>query len=260
MAEIEFTEHGITSGLNTIFMGQTLRHYSLASSTMDIAREEAHKKMPEGTTIIADQQTAGRGRLQRQWEAPAGSSVLLSVVLYPNPQLVTSLTMIGCLAVVYAIEEATGLSPAIKWPNDVLINGKKVCGVIVESEFLPDGGCQAILGVGLNVNFNPSMLSDVIYPATTLSAELGREVSRVVIVQSLLRSLERLYLSAKESRPLHEEWKQHLDTIGKPVRVTQGNSVEEGIAEGVNSDGSLVLRRRDGTTTTIIAGDVTLRG
>ncbi len=259
MAEIEYTERGITNGLNTAFIGQSLHHYSSVSSTMDIAREAAAQKAPEGATIIADQQTAGRGRLQRQWEAPPGSSILLSVVLYPSPELVTSLTMVGCLAVVYAIEETTGLSPTIKWPNDVVINGKKVCGTIVESEFLPDGGCRAILGVGLNVNFDPSILSDVIYPATTLSAELGREVSRVSLVQSFLRALERLYLAAKESRPIHEEWKLRLETIGKPVRVTQGSLVEEGIAEGVNPDGSLVIRRRDGTTAIIIAGDVTLR-
>ncbi len=259
MAEIEYTEHGIKHGLNTTFVGQSLRHYSSVSSTMDLAREAALQEAPEGATIIADQQKAGRGRLQRQWESPSGSSILLSVILYPGPNLITSLTMIGCLAAVYAIEEATGLSPAIKWPNDVLLNGKKVCGTIVESEFLADGSCRAILGVGLNVNFDPSILSDVIYPATTLSAELGRTVSRVNLVQSFLRALERLYLAAKESRPIHEEWKLRLDTIGKPVRVTQGASIEEGIAEGVNPDGSLILRRSDGTLTAIIAGDVTLR-
>lgn len=226
---------------------------------MDAAKRAAREGAPEGAIVLADEQTAGRGRLQRQWLTPPGSGIALSVILHPKLAYLRGLTMAASLATVRAIQETTGLEPGIKWPNDVLIHGKKVCGILIDSELRGEEVEVAIVGLGLNVNLTPSALGEIGGVATSLSAELGRNVSRLEVLRSLLTQIERYYVTLRSGESLHEEWRGLLDTLGKHVRVRVGDRVEEGTAFDVDAEGSLVVRRPDGAMVTIVVGDVSLR-
>lgn len=248
----------ITRGLPTRFIGQRVLYYPRLTSTMDIARREARQKATEGTVVIADEQTAGRGRIQRVWLSPNGS-VALSVLLYPSLTSLPYLVMLASLAVAHSIEALTGLKPQIKWPNDVLINQKKVCGILVESDVRGDRVNYAIIGIGINVNNTMAHSPERTALATSLRDETGKEISRADLIRQLLIDMESLYLTLPDGRQVYDEWREKLVTLGKRVRVQSGQTVLEGIAESVDKNGSLLLRHPDGTITRVIAGDVTLR-
>ncbi|MFC2003300.1 biotin--[acetyl-CoA-carboxylase] ligase [Chloroflexota bacterium] len=248
----------ISNNLATRFIGQRVIYYPSLTSTMEVARREAQQGAAEGTVVIADEQTAGQGRMQRVWLSPKGS-LALSVILYPGVVYLPSLIMVASLAVVHSIEEVTGLKPRVKWPNDILIGDKKVCGVLIESRVRGNVVDYSIIGIGVNVNLAPSDLNEVLPAATSLSVELGREVSRLEILRSLLVEMERLYLSLLAGGPVYEEWRDRLMTLGRRVSITWGKTKHEGVAESVARDGSLLLRHEDGRMTKIVAGDVTLR-
>ena len=167
--------------------------------------------------------------------------------------------MVASLAVAHSIEAVTHLKPRLKWPNDVLINGKKVCGILIESQGQPNTVDHAIIGIGINVNLRPDDFPEILPIATSLSHELGKEVSRITLVRNLLVEIERLYLALQAGTSISEEWRDNLVTLGRQVRVTSGETTQEGIAESVDRDGSLLFRHPDGTLIRIVAGDVTLR-
>jgi BirA family biotin operon repressor/biotin-[acetyl-CoA-carboxylase] ligase len=249
----------ITAGLETRFIGQRVLYYPRLTSTMEAARREAKRSAPEGMVVIAGEQTAGRGRLGRTWLTPRGN-IALSLVLYPRLAELPSLIMLASLAVVHSLKAVTGLKSQIKWPNDVQINGRKVCGILIETDVRPDKVNYAIIGIGLNVNlrlgdFPPEIQS----LATSLSEELGGEVPRLSVIRSLLVEIERLYLILKAGGSLYEEWRDNLVTLGQWVQVKSADGICEGVAESVDRDGSLRLRGTHGELTRIIAGDVTLR-
>jgi BirA family biotin operon repressor/biotin-[acetyl-CoA-carboxylase] ligase len=255
----ELSAISITDGLETRFIGQRVLHYRKLPSTMVAARGEALAGAVEGTVIIAEEQTAGKGRLGRQWLSPRGS-IALSVILYPQTSRLTSLIMVASLAVVKAIESVTGLKPQIKWPNDVLIKGKKVCGIIVESGVSGKDKTYAVIGIGINANVETERIGKVMLPATSLFDELGGEVSRLDLVKRLLIEMERLYLLAQDSGVVYCEWRDNLVMLGEKVRASYGDRVYEGVAESVDEDGNLMIRLRDGSLKKFAAGDVTLRG
>jgi len=183
----------------------------------------------------------------------------LSVILYPDVSYLSSLVMLVSLAVVHSIEAVTGLEAQVKWPNDVLIHGKKVCGVLIESELRRDIVDYAIVGIGVNVNLRLVDFPEILPIATSLSDELEREVSRLELIRRLLVEIERLYLALPVSEAIYEEWRDRLVTLGRRVSVKWDTTSYEGIAESVARDGSLLLRQSDGSLTKIMAGDVTLR-
>ena len=258
MKEDSLSPAAITRNLATKFIGQRVIYYPSLPSTMAVAREEAQNRAPEGTAVIADEQTAGRGRMGRVWRSPKGS-IALSVILYPDVGYLPSLIMVASLAVVHSIELVAGLKPQVKWPNDVLIADKKVCGILVESRVRGNIVDYSIIGIGVNINLDPAHLGEVLPPATSLSQELGREVSRQDVVRQLLLETDRLYLSLLAGGSVYEEWRDRLVTLGRRVTVTWAKTRYEGVAESVDRDGSLLLRRADGSLTRIVAGDVTLR-
>ncbi|MEK7353612.1 MAG: biotin--[acetyl-CoA-carboxylase] ligase [Chloroflexota bacterium] len=290
MVEDSLSAVSITEGLKTRFIGQRVLYYPSLTSTMEIARQAAGQGVAEGTVIIADEQTAGRGRLKRTWLAPRGN-IALSVILHPGLSNLPSLIMLASLAVVHSIESVTGLKAQIKWPNDVLVNGKKVCGILIENEILGNAVTATIIGIGIDVNLRLADFPEIQSIATSLSDELGKEVSRLKLIRYLLVEMENLYLalsaggspsaslrtgpsaeftlstfaslsinSANVLRTgLYEEWRDNLITLGKKVRVTGEDTIYEGIAESVDRDGSLLLRGLDGNLTRIVAGDVSLR-
>jgi BirA family biotin operon repressor/biotin-[acetyl-CoA-carboxylase] ligase len=248
----------ISNGLESTLIGQRILYYPLTTTTMEIARQEARLGTPEGTVIVAGEQTAGRGRLGRSWLSPRGN-VALSVVLYPRRSLLSSLIMLASLAVVHCIKIVTGLKAEIKWPNDVLINGRKVCGILIENDVQKDKINYSILGIGVNVNLEIADIPEIQSTAASLSQELRRNVSRLNVIRCLLLEIEKLYLALKAGESIYEEWRDNLVTLGKKVRVTAGETVSEGIAESVDRDGSLLLRQSDDSLIRIVAGEVTLR-
>ena len=248
----------ITSELETRFVGQRVIYYPSLTSTMEVARREARQGATEGTVIIADEQTAGRGRRGRVWLSPRGS-IALSIILYPSLSHLPSLIMLASLAVVHSIESVTGLKSQIKWPNDVLVNGRKVCGILIESDVQGNAVNYAIIGIGINANLRLADFPEILPIATSLSDEMGRDVSRLSIIRCLLVETERVYLALSAGGSIYEEWRDSLVTLGRRVRVETGEAIYEGVAESVARDGSLLLRGPDGSLTRIVAGDVTLR-
>jgi BirA family biotin operon repressor/biotin-[acetyl-CoA-carboxylase] ligase len=224
---------------------------------MDTARKAAKEGAAEGTVVIANTQTAGRGRLGRAWLSPKGS-LSMSLILKPSLDNLPQLIMIASLAVVRAIKEVAGLETQIKWPNDVLIKGKKVCGILIENEVKGDKVDFAIIGIGINVNLNPSAFPEISEIATSLSHELGKEIPKAKFTTTLLFELEQLYLEARAGAPLYEEWRGRLETLGRWIQVKTGNTTEQGRTETVTATGNLILRRADGSLTEIVAGDVTV--
>ena len=248
----------ITHNLETHFVGQRVIYYPSLTSTMDMARREAEQGAAEGTVVIADEQTAGKGRLKRIWLSPRGN-IALSIILYPSLGYLPSMMMLASLAVVHSIEAVTSLKSMVKWPNDVLINGRKVCGILVESEVKGGRVDYAIIGIGINVNLRLADFPEFSLIATSLSDELGREVSCLDVTRRLLVEVERLYLALPCGESIYEEWRDRLVTLGRRVQVRWAKTRYDGIAEAVARDGSLLLRRRDGSLTRVVAGDVTLR-
>jgi BirA family biotin operon repressor/biotin-[acetyl-CoA-carboxylase] ligase len=255
----EFSLEALRSQLRTSFMGRRAIYRRSVTSTMDAARGEAEAGVPEGAVVIADEQTAGRGRLGRQWVSPPGTNIYVSVILHPPAAHLRQLSIIFPLAICEGIEEVTGLAARIEWPNDVLVGGRKVSGVLLDAEIVGDQVRYAIAGIGLNVNFDPSTYEELRDIATSLRRELGREVSREAVLAALLNHLEPLYQGALLGEKAHLAWKERLDTLGKSVRVGFADRMEEGVAVDTDSDGALILRRDDGTTARIEAGEVTLR-
>jgi BirA family biotin operon repressor/biotin-[acetyl-CoA-carboxylase] ligase len=258
MEESSLTPAAITNNLNTRFMGQRVICYPRLTSTMDVAKREAQQGAVEGTVVIAGEQTAGRGRIKRAWLSPKGS-IALSIILYPSLAYLPSLIMVASLAVVHCIDKVTGLKSQIKWPNDVLVNNKKVCGILIESDVRGNTVDYAIIGIGINVNLRLSDFPEIPPTATSLSHELGRDISCLDVTRCLLAETERLYLTLPSGDSVYQEWRDNLATLGKKVRVISGETIYKGLAESVASDGSLLLRQSNGNLIKIVAGDVTLR-
>ncbi|HEY55605.1 MAG TPA: biotin--[acetyl-CoA-carboxylase] ligase [Dehalococcoidia bacterium] len=258
MIENSLSPAAITDNLETSFIGRKIIYYPSLPSTNDVAKLKAREGAPEGSVVLAEEQTAGRGRIKRTWLSPRGS-IALSIILRPGPDELSSLIMVASLATVHCIEKVSGLKAQIKWPNDVLINDKKVCGILIESDVKGSSVDYAVIGIGINVNLKLSSFPEITPTATSLSHELGRDVSRLDIIRCLLVETERLYLALPSGDSVYQEWRDRLVTLGKKVQVSSGESTYHGIAESVASDGSLLLRQPDGGLTKIVAGDVTLR-
>ena len=247
----------IRNQLTTKFIGKRIIHYATVTSTMEVAKELARQGAEEGTVVIADEQISGRGRLGRTWLSPKGS-LTLSIVFRPSLRLLSQLLMLTSVAVVHVIGQFCGLKAAIKWPNDILIRGKKVCGILIESEVEGEIINFAIVGIGMNVNLTTASFPEISTLATSLSQELGREISLPSFTAALLIEIERLYLLAQAGIPIHKEWQEHLETLGKWVRVKVGEVVKEGKAKPTTEEGALLLHHSNGTITTITVGDVTV--
>lgn len=254
----DLSAESITDGLKTEFIGQRVLYYPSLSSTMEAARREAEQMAPEGTIIVAGEQTAGKGRLKRVWLTPGGN-IAVSVILYPDIIFLSSIIMMASLAVTHSIETVTGLRAQIKWPNDVLINNRKVCGILIENDIRGNKLNYTVTGIGINVNLKLGDFPELSQTATSLVDELGKMVSRPELLRSLLVELEKLYTVLRKGGSLYEEWRDNLITLGRKVRLDTGVTIYEGIAESVNRDGSLMLRDLNGEIIRVVAGDVNLK-
>lgn len=256
------SEEAVLAGLRTRLIGRQIVYRRETGSTNDDTKRLAQAGAPEGTVVLTDHQIAGRGRLGRRWEAPTGSSLLLSILFRPQlaPHEVQQLTMLCGLAVVDAVEAQTGLRMCLKWPNDIVSGEGKAGGILTEVDLSPERVEFVVVGIGLNVNLSPAHLSeDLIVPATSLSHLLGHPIERLPLLRALLNAVETRYLALKEGQSPHEEWAQRLATLGQPVTVLSAGSRHDGVAECVDPDGALRVRLANGSLERVLAGDVTLR-
>lgn len=248
----------IQRDLPTRFIGQKIIYYPSLTSTMDAAKKEALWGAEAGTVVLAGEQTAGRGRLQRSWLSPVGG-LAFSVILRPNLSYLPYMVMLASLAVTYGIRSLTGLKPQIKWPNDVLIGEKKVCGILIENDIRKNILKHMVIGIGINVNLQVDQHSEIASIATSLSDQLSRQVPRAEVLRAVLVEMDRLYADLPNGERLLNQWKNNLVTIGLQVQVNMGNQIYTGLAESVTDNGSLMIREKDGHLVKIIAGDVMLR-
>jgi BirA family biotin operon repressor/biotin-[acetyl-CoA-carboxylase] ligase len=247
----------IRRGLETRTLGRRIEYYEEVGSTNDIARELASKGAPEGTLVIAERQTKGRGRLGREWLSPRGG-LWFSIILRPKlaPGEVARLAlMLG--VVVARVLNAYGLRCRLKWPNDVLVRGRKVCGILTEIDAEMDRVNYVVAGIGINVNNEVrDFPAEFRHAATTMKAELGREVARAPLLRHLLEELEEYYgRLAREDQAVLEEWRELSSTLGKRVRVVTQSRTLEGIALDIADDGALLLQLEDGRVERILSGD-----
>lgn len=250
--------------LKTVKIGKVMEYIESCPSTQILAHKLAQEGTADGTVVLTESQTAGRGRLARKWDSAPRKGIWMSVILRPEvvPQKAPQFTLVAAVAVVRAIEEVAGLKPEIKWPNDILLEGKKCTGILTELQSDADGIQALIIGIGMNVNqtledFSPE-IRDI---ATSLNMASGGMVDRQDLVRSLLFHLEQytnLYIEQGFSM-LKLMWESYSSTIGRPVRARMAKETLEGIAEGITDDGVLQLRTSDGKLHGIYSADIEMQ-
>jgi BirA family biotin operon repressor/biotin-[acetyl-CoA-carboxylase] ligase len=245
----------ILKGLETTIVGRSIFYHRTLPSTMDLAKKLATEGVQEGTVVLCDEQTEGRGRQKRKWFASPASSILMSVVFRPTLGQLPQINMLGSLSIVRAIERLTKIKSTIKWPTDVLVDGSKIAGILMENVLQGEVLQAAILGMGLNVRLDVSSYPEISSIATSLSAKTGRDFDRDDVLRALLEEMDTLYRAVKQNEDVYHRWLPHVETLGKTVRIKSGQSVEEGLAQSINPDGSITLRRADGSQVTIATGE-----
>jgi BirA family transcriptional regulator, biotin operon repressor / biotin---[acetyl-CoA-carboxylase] ligase len=247
----------------TRVIGRDLQVFEQTTSTNDVMEKIARDGVKEGVVVFAESQTKGRGRLGRKWISPGRKGLWFSVLLRPDlrPQEATQLTVASATALRRAIAAETGLKPEIKWPNDILVGGQKVAGILTELSAELDRVRHVILGIGVDVNQDAGELpAELRKTATSLRIATGEWVSRAELAVAILRALDDDYarICAGEFAALADEWESHCATIGKSVTVLIGDRRIRGRAESLDDDGALLLRTEHGHLERIIGGDVTL--
>ena len=262
--ETMYNKRELEQGLKTKTMGQTIYFYEETDTTNNRARELALEGAPEGTLVVAEKQTAGRGRRGKVWESPLGTGIWMSLVLRPQiaPTEASVLTLLCGLATAEAIEAKTGLSAGIKWPNDILINGKKAVGILTEMDCEMSEVHFVIPGIGINVN-TASFPPEIAEIATSLYLECGKTVSRRRLVHKVLERLEEHYetfLRTGSFAAMLEDYRKHCITLGKEVHVL-GREPFFAEALDITPEGELLVRRADnGKEEVVFSGEVSIRG
>ncbi len=251
----------IESGLATKIIGRPVVALGETDSTNARAGDLAEHGAPEGTVVIAEGQSQGKGRMGRRWESPVGVNLYASVLLRPPipPYEAPQLTFLSAVAVARVVALATGLTPEVKWPNDVLLGGRKVAGLLNEMRAETEGVHHVILGIGVNLNMSAAQFpEDLRYPATSLQLELGRPVSRLAFTRDLLRELDRLYSEflLVGFGPVRMAWEGFCRLVGQTVEVDFQDRQIQGTVLGIDADGALLLRHPGGTRERVLAGDV----
>lgn len=247
----------ISHGLNTRFMGRKIHYFVTTPSTMDIAMQLGMQGFPEGTVVLTEAQTKGRGRLGREWFSPKYKGIYISLVLKPKilPRQAPILTLVAAVSICEAIKEITGLDAQIKWPNDILMHNKKLAGILTEINAELDEVHVVIIGIGINAN---NEKKDLVSGATSLKEQGKEEINRIELLKEILRRIEANYLFFQEkgAEAIIEKWRSFNVTLGRRVKIFCHKEHVEGEAIDVDTDGSLLLRKDFGLTEKITAGDV----
>lgn len=251
----------IKSSLHTDVVGREIVFFKETDSTNVRAHDLGEKGAPDGTVVIADAQSAGKGRMGRRWTSPPGVNFYSSVLLRPpiHPRSAPQLTFLSAVAVARAVAEVGGVDARVKWPNDVLIGGKKVAGLLNEMSAETERIHYVVLGIGVNLNMTPDQFPpDLRYPATSVLLERGETVSRTRFAQVLCHHLDRFYCRYLDEgfAPVLRAWEDLFDLVGREVEVDFQERRAQGRVEGLDDDGALLLRRTDGLLERVLAGDV----
>ncbi|WP_028402727.1 bifunctional biotin--[acetyl-CoA-carboxylase] synthetase/biotin operon repressor [Ectobacillus panaciterrae] len=255
------TGNEIQLGLQTEYIGRYVHFEETVDSTQKIASRLVYEGAPEGTVIVAEEQTAGRGRLSRQWHSPKGTGIWMSLILRPAIPVhqAPQLTLLAAVSVAQAIEAYTGLSAGIKWPNDILINGKKAVGILTELQADPDRIHAVIIGIGINVNQQKHHFADEIqHIATSLAIEKGAEVNRASLMQAVFAQMEKLYKEYLQNGfgLIKMLWESHAVSIGKEITARTLHQTLVGTAKGITEDGVLILEDKSGNIHYIHSADI----
>ena len=245
------------AGLYTAIIGRRVRFYQSTPSTMDDAAQWARDGAEEGAVVVAETQTASRGRQGRRWVSDAGN-LYFSVLFRPDAAALPLLSPLAGVAVARAVRRVAGLYPTIKWPNDLIIDGRKVAGILAESALSGSRIDYAIVGVGVNIALDVSADPEIAGTAASLNQLAGAEVDRAELLRRILQYMDALYLDLHRRRSPIPEWRRWLDTIGKRVTVAHYDTAQTGLAEDIDDAGNLLLRTDAGNLLTLAAGDITL--
>ena len=259
MAQTDLDIESLRRALSDRVVGCQIFYHDSLGSTMDEARRLADQGEPEGAVVVTEEQTKGRGRFERAWISPPGQDLLFAVLLKPSVAQLPYVNMAATLAVSRAVAETTASPSSIKWPNDVLVSGRKLSGILVEAAMEAGEVRHAIVGIGVNVNLDPARFPEIASTATSIFKETGQKMDRTRMLYTILEQLDDLYRAVKAGRSLTEDWAALLETLGRTVRIQWQSQVLEGRAEVVDDRGNLILVYPDGSTFTAVAGEVTLQ-
>lgn len=251
----------LDSHLTTERIGRKIVYMESCPTTQSIAHEEARQGAADGTVVISEEQTAGKGRLARNWSSTKGKGIWMSIILRPDipPQLSPQFTLVAAVALTRSIADVAGVTPSIKWPNDLLINGKKCTGILTELQAEADRVQSIILGIGVNVNqFLEDFPKELQSIATSIRIETGKEIDRVLLTAKIFEYIEKytdLYIE-QGFKPLKLLWEGYSDTIGKRIRASMVNKEIIGRAVGITEEGVLQLQTDDGVIHGIYSADI----
>jgi len=295
----ELNENEIKNGLQTIYLGRTIVYLETVGSTNTYAKKISLEGCHEGTVVVSENQTSARGRLGREWHSEGGKGIWMSVVLRPSipPESVQIITLAAAVAVVKAIQYVTGIEAAIKWPNDIILNGKKLCGILTEMSCEMERVNFIVVGIGINVNHSeedfPQNLRKIATSLKIFSQSIkngdSHSYNRSAILKRLLFELEQMYnvinncpsnkidvdlntngnaviaensdsLTKEDSNSIVNEWRKYSLTLGKEITVIARGGEYNGIAVDITSDGRLIVLANDGIKHEILSGEVSIRG
>lgn len=269
MQKEDYNASSILNSLETSFIGRPLYFHSNIDSTNNAAHDLALKGAKEGTAVAADCQTKGKGRFRRRWESPEGVNIYTSIILRPDihPQTAPKITLMAAVAVAETISKflnnGSGCKPepAVKWPNDILLNSKKVAGILTEMNSEMDKINFIVLGMGININMTKDMLpKELRHIATSLKEETGRDISRIDFISTLFLNIEKWYKTFLKDgfTTVHQAWKGYFNMAGKMVKIREMDREIEGIALTIDEDGLLVVREKSGKIVKIVSGDIVI--
>lgn len=259
----------IASRLTTKWAGRKLYYLDTTGSTNNDAKRMGEEGDPHGTTVVADIQTAGKGRRGRSWQSLSGTALSFTILLRPEfaPDKASMITLIMALSVAEAVEETTGAEAGIKWPNDIVMNRKKICGMLTEMTMTPemDEIQYVVVGAGINVNnASPEEFHEDVRPtATSLRIETGRQISRAELLNRALMRFEEnyeIFLTTLDLSGLRERYQKHLLNMGAQVRVLDPAGEFTGVSEGIDDRGELIVVKENGERVPVYAGEVSVRG
>lgn len=258
------TEDAIKSCLETKWMAKNLEYYDEIDSTNNRAKALGEAGGADGTLFVAETQTAGKGRRGRCWQSPAGSSISMSILLRPvmNPSDAPMLTLVMAYAATKALREKTELDIGIKWPNDLVVSGKKISGILTEMSAEIDYINHVVIGIGINVNME-SFPEDIAKTATSLRIEAGKEFRRFELIAAIMEHFEKAYEAVCEAgslEPIMEDYNRLLVNCGRRVRVLEPEHEYDALALGIDKTGELQVECEDGSRKSVFAGEVSVRG
>lgn len=252
------------SRMETKWAGRKLVYLDEVDSTNNYARKLAEDGAPHGTLVVAEYQNGGKGRRGRTWVMPHGQAIAMSLIARPDirPEKASMMTLVIGMAAAKAIREVTGLDAKIKWPNDIVVNGKKISGILTEMSAEMDGINYVVIGIGINANFTefPEELRET---ATSLQQQLGHSVDRGAVICAIMKEFEAYYenfMETQSMKGLAEEYQQMLVNLNRQVRVLEPGNEYSGIARGIDEAGQLLVEKENGETAAVYAGEVSVRG